>query len=797
MAFLNASLLFGGLLIAVPLIIHMAMRRKPVPQLFPALQFVRQHQVSNKRTLRMKQWLLLLLRCLLLAGLALALTGPSADQTVAGNWMVIGIVTITLLIVMVVGVAAILSKVSKPIIFSLVGACLVGLVVDAYLLLKVTNDDQTVLIGDVDAAVQAVLVFDNSPRMSYQQKGMSRLQQSAEMAEWLVGQLPEASDIAVMDRSTRDVVFGADRNSTINAIEQLQVEHAPVSLQASLRTASQLLAEQDSGNREIYLFTDLSSAAWESVRETFQAELEQQQIELFIVDVGVEKPANVGLGEPALLQEVLVGQGATEVSFNVFHAGPAATRTVQLVVEQVDLTLPVVADGELQTPDLQVLAQQDVSFDESDQTTQRHLTFSLSGLPPGVHHGQVRMLGGDGLSIDDIRYFTVTVETAAEILVVTSQDVPTRFFTQAIAPDAERQIGRARYNFSIVREGNISERTLQQFASVVLIDPPPLAAPSWQHLAAYVNSGGSLGVFLGPNSTLENLTQTEEVSQLLGGTIQRLWRSDERNFLEPEAADHRVLRDFAELQGSVPWAQFPVVRYWQMTDLADSAQVIMRFSREVSHPALLENSFGQGMVMTMLTPVSEPLQLENRTVWNRLASGMDNWPYFILINAIAESLVFSRESQLNYQVGELVTLRNDEGMFPSKYQLFTPAADLQEVQPVDSQIQISFIETPGAYRLKGQLDGPLLRGFSVNTHESFSDLRRLDKQQLDSQLGEGTYQLARTQQDISFGVRQRRVGQEFFPLLILAVTILFLLEHVMANRFYAKESSDVVAEEGA
>ena len=95
MAFLNSSLLFGGLLVALPLIIHMAMRRKPVRQLFPALRFVRQNQVSNKRTLRMKQWLLLFLRCLLLAILALALTGPSADQAHAGNWIVIGIVSIS------------------------------------------------------------------------------------------------------------------------------------------------------------------------------------------------------------------------------------------------------------------------------------------------------------------------------------------------------------------------------------------------------------------------------------------------------------------------------------------------------------------------------------------------------------------------------------------------------------------------------------------------------------------------------------------------------------------------------
>ena len=134
MAFLNSSLLFGGLLVALPLIIHMAMRRKPVRQLFPALRFVRQNQVSNKRTLRMKQWLLLFLRCLLLATLALALTGPSADQAHAGNWIVIGVVSVAVLLVVVVSIAAIMSKVSRSIIISLLVVAGVGLLLDLSLI---------------------------------------------------------------------------------------------------------------------------------------------------------------------------------------------------------------------------------------------------------------------------------------------------------------------------------------------------------------------------------------------------------------------------------------------------------------------------------------------------------------------------------------------------------------------------------------------------------------------------------------------------------------------------------------
>ena len=233
--------MFGGLLIALPLIIHMAMRRKPVPQLFPALRFVQQKQVSNQRTVRMKQWLLLLLRCLLLAGLALALSGPSADQAVAGNWMVVGVVSLAVLLAAIVCLAAALSEVSKHIVISLAVMVLLGLITDIFFIIKIAGDQETNLIGDVDAAVGAALVFDNSPRMSYQQAGKSRLAEAADIGSWLASQLPESSEISVVDRSARQAVFSADLNSTMNAIEQLQIEHTPVSLDASLRSAISVL----------------------------------------------------------------------------------------------------------------------------------------------------------------------------------------------------------------------------------------------------------------------------------------------------------------------------------------------------------------------------------------------------------------------------------------------------------------------------------------------------------------------------------------------------------------------------
>ena len=69
--FVNLSLLaLGGLFVAMPILLHLAMRQKPKHQVFPALRFLQQRETTNRRRLQLRQWLLLLLRCLVVLLLA-------------------------------------------------------------------------------------------------------------------------------------------------------------------------------------------------------------------------------------------------------------------------------------------------------------------------------------------------------------------------------------------------------------------------------------------------------------------------------------------------------------------------------------------------------------------------------------------------------------------------------------------------------------------------------------------------------------------------------------------------------
>jgi len=76
LSWINPLYLAGLLLLALPVLIHLVQRRHSRGLKFPSLMFLRQIPWREKRRLEIRHWLLLLLRCLLLALLALAFARP-------------------------------------------------------------------------------------------------------------------------------------------------------------------------------------------------------------------------------------------------------------------------------------------------------------------------------------------------------------------------------------------------------------------------------------------------------------------------------------------------------------------------------------------------------------------------------------------------------------------------------------------------------------------------------------------------------------------------------------------------
>jgi len=76
LSFLNPLFLFGLAAAAIPVIIHLFTRKRPREVPFSSLEFLTEVNRSEIRRIRLKQWLLLLLRALALTALALAMSRP-------------------------------------------------------------------------------------------------------------------------------------------------------------------------------------------------------------------------------------------------------------------------------------------------------------------------------------------------------------------------------------------------------------------------------------------------------------------------------------------------------------------------------------------------------------------------------------------------------------------------------------------------------------------------------------------------------------------------------------------------
>src|SRR5205814_7308876 len=74
---MHALLLAGAALVGLPILLHLIMKQEPKRLTFPAFRFLRQQLKTNQRKLRLRHFILLALRMLLIALFCLALYQPS------------------------------------------------------------------------------------------------------------------------------------------------------------------------------------------------------------------------------------------------------------------------------------------------------------------------------------------------------------------------------------------------------------------------------------------------------------------------------------------------------------------------------------------------------------------------------------------------------------------------------------------------------------------------------------------------------------------------------------------------
>lgn len=784
----------GGVLIGAPIVIHLLMQRKPKHQIFPGFRFLLEKKETNKRQVLLRHILLLILRCLVILVLALALANPRAPSNAFGNYLLLGGISISGLLVAILLLAVIMIKGwTQRVLIGVLGVLLLGhLIGGSVVLAQTLAKPGKIMLGKPEAPVAAVLMFDTSARMDFQSQNTSRLDEARRIGSWVIEELPSDSRIAIGDMGRRTAFFSVDAAAAEKRMKTLTPQHMPVKIDEAIRDSIQLLNSANEEQKEIYLFTDLNRMTWTTERADSLRRLleDNSNVALYVIDVGVEKPTNISLGELKLSSETITQQGTLIVGGEVLSVGDSGKRTLEFRLEKPDQTRPIRQDGETLVPEEHWVRTNTIDV-QPDQST--GFQFELSGIAPGVHQGYVDVIGEDGLAFDNRRYFTIEVREQWPGLVIRPPDVNETNAVQSLAPYAYQQAGLAKFDFQVIDQDNISRVRLDDYALILLLDPKPLSETVWNLLADYVSDGGGLFIMLGHNAAnglgADESFVSEAAMKVMPGLLSEIWRASGEGelFISPQDLSHPILAPFRKIRSQTPWAEFPIHLHWGLRsdDSVDPTdiRIVTRYSNRM--PALVERSIGKGRVLTLTTPYTEPATPDGRRRWNDLLLG-ECWPAWLMFKESGDYLVQAKQARLNYQVGEVAVIENEPDNSPEEFRMFAPDnEEPRRVEAGEPLLQYRFTERPGAYRLKGEFQNKVeLKGFSVNASATESLLERVDEEQLSALLGEDRYLLARTEDEIEREQGVIREGMEFYPYLILLLVICLALESLFSNRFY-------------
>ena len=248
MTFLNPLALFALAAAAIPLIIHLFNFRRPRRVDFSSLAFLNELKQSTMQRVRIKQWLLLVLRTLALACLVLAFARPTLES----------------------GAAASLG--GQP-------------------------------------ATSFALVVDNSLSMSLRDAQGGYLDQAKAVATGLVEQSEPGDEVFVVptaDASRAAPVAYTNRGPALDAVQELTTRPVTTTGGAAVARAAAALDGAVHANREIYVLADVQQSTW---LDSAQTAVPDPAARVVFLPVGDRVHGNVAIvGVEVLSRIVEVGQ---------------------------------------------------------------------------------------------------------------------------------------------------------------------------------------------------------------------------------------------------------------------------------------------------------------------------------------------------------------------------------------------------------------------------------------------------------------------------------------------------------
>lgn len=243
MVFLNPSILLGLLAASIPIIIHILNFRKLQKVEFSTLAFLKELQKSKIKKIKIKQWILLLLRTLIIVFLVLAFARPTLDNV-------------------------------------------------------------SLLSNNSSAKTSSVFIIDNSFSMGYVGDDGSIFNNSKKLAKSIVSNMEDGDEFMFMS-SMDSITTTTSKESAIKMIDELELNLKLDFSTENLLGSKTILENSQNINKEIFLFSDFQSSTFQNQIDTLKLVNNEDNIALYSFDMSIESPSNYAISNLRLKNTIL------------------------------------------------------------------------------------------------------------------------------------------------------------------------------------------------------------------------------------------------------------------------------------------------------------------------------------------------------------------------------------------------------------------------------------------------------------------------------------------------------------
>lgn len=599
------------------------------------------------------------------------------------------------------------------------------------------------------AKTSAIIILDNSYSMNYTGLEGEHFKLAKDKAMQILDLLNPGDNAGIILMSDiPDVIFQkltTDIQQIREAIRKSKISHRGTNVLPSIIKAYSMLKESKNPVKKIYLITDLCENGW-SDWKSIPADLVQDDVELLVVKIGDAKDDNRAIEEVKLSND-FVGVGIPlQINTKIKRSDNSKT--------SLELHIDDEKKGQLTT--------------EGDSAV-----FNYTFSDPGIYKGEIR-LETDKLSLDDVRYFVISVLGQLKVLVV-GDSKP--YLRTALNPSMPSETGSVPLIIPVSCDVNeLGTQKLENYSAVILADIARLDELAISNLRSFYQNGGCIIIFIGKKADRDWYNSMDFVPVSLGK------RENYQNPLKFSKwnSEHPILKVFGPEVSDNPLKSPEFYSAFSITPKTN-AKILASYSKNV--PAIIEMKKKGRIILFNTSPEPEITDLPVNPVF---------------LPMIQQTILYlaEKDKKNNVLIGEPYSVNIYEKI-DSTPEILNPENTILRPVVLDSpegngrQIIFDATNRAGFYKLEFKSEGNRILDYfaaNLNTKDE-SRLKLANEEDVLKRLGNSAKLIVG---DFNKEIKeQSKTSSEISPILLIIAAILMLIEIPLANRRATSNKEDI------